>query len=101
MNVDEALYIDEETRDSMGCAPNGKCAQLRWGQVLNTRPSDTLAMSDELMNSLESEAVDVSSDESKLEQEGSRQRDSDSDECQRDSVGDNDDVEEEEEEEEE
>ena len=58
-------------------------------------------MSDDLVNSLKSEAVDVSSDESKLEQEGSRQRDSDSDERQRDSVGDNDDDEEEEEEEEE
>lgn len=101
MNVDEALYINEETRDSMGYAPNRKCAQLRWGQVLNTRLSDTLAMSDELVNSLKSEAVDVSSDESKLEQEGSRQRDSDSDERQRDSVGDNDDDEEEGEEEEE
>ena len=100
MNVDEALYINEETRDSMGYAPNGKCAQLRWRQVLNTRLSDTLSMSDELVNSLKSEAVDVSSDESKLEQEGSRQRDSDSDERQRDSVGDNDDEEEEEEEEE-
>lgn len=66
MNVDEALYIDEETRDSMGYAPNGKCAQLRWGQVLNTRLSDTLAMSDELVNSVKSEAVDVSSDESSL-----------------------------------
>ena len=79
LNGDEALYIDEETRDFKGYAPNGKCAELRWGQVLNTRLSDSLAMSDELVESLESEAAGVSSDESDFEQEGSRQRDSDGD----------------------
>ena len=96
LNGNEALYLDTQTRDFKGYASNGKPAELRWDQVLCTKLSDSLAMSNQLVEILESEAVDVSSDESEGPQEGSlggeesHQSDSGEDEgsCNDDSVDD-------------
>lgn len=53
LNNGEALYLDEETRDFKGYSPNGICAELRWHQVLCTKLSTSLALSDELVEALE------------------------------------------------
>ena len=71
LNGNEALYLDAQTRDFKGYASNGKPAELRWDQVLCTKLSDSLAMCNQLVEILESEAVDVSSDESEGPQGGS------------------------------
>lgn len=86
LNYNEALYLDTETRDFRAYTPNGNTAELRWVQVLNTKLSDSLAMSDQLVEFFESETVDVSSDESEgayertFGREGSHQSNSGDDE---------------------
>lgn len=74
-----------ETRDFKGNTRNKRNAELRWDQVLERKLSDSLAMRDQLVESLKSEG-NVSSDESEELEEGSlgggefRQSDSGGDE---------------------
>ena len=67
LNGNEALYLDAKTRDFKGYTPNGIVAELRGHQVLNTKLSDSLAMSDDLVSFLDG----VSSGESEVTEEAS------------------------------
>ena len=69
LDGNEALYLDEATRDFRGYASDGKVAELRWSQVLNTRLSDSLAMSDKLVEFLFTETMDENSMKLGLEQQ--------------------------------
>lgn len=64
LNGSEALYLNVETRDFKGYTPNNKIAELKWDQVLCTTLSNSLAMSDQLVEFLVEEPVDVSYQES-------------------------------------
>lgn len=76
LNGAKTLYPDEATRDFRGYTSNGKIAELKWDQVLERKLSDSLAMSDELVEFLESEMVDVSPDQLGPREEGSHDSDS-------------------------
>lgn len=89
LNHAEALYLDAETRDFQGRAPSGQAAELKWDQVLNKALSSSLAMSDELVEFLENEAVagelegpeekGFEEDDSNQSDEGSESEDEDND----------------------
>ena len=56
LNGDEALYLDVETRDFKGYTRSQRIAELRWEQVLERKLSDSLAISDQLVESLENDS---------------------------------------------
>lgn len=55
LNSSEALYLDAETRDYRGYSPSGQPAELNWSQILEEKLSDSLKLSDELVEFLENE----------------------------------------------
>ena len=55
LNSSEALYLDAGTRDCRDYSPCGQPAELNWSQVLEEKLSDSLKLSDELVEFLENE----------------------------------------------
>lgn len=85
LNYADALYLDAETRDFRGRMLNGQTAELKWDQVFNKPLSSSLAMSDELVEFLGTEASATNSgrpeesEESGFEEDSSSQGDEDGD----------------------
>lgn len=86
LNSGKALYLDVATRDYKGCAPSGSLAELNWSQVLEQNLSEFLALSDDLVELREREALGTSSEDSEgsqeewLDEEESRHNEEDEDE---------------------